>query len=297
MTTVTEAPDDKKMPLLDHLIELRQRLLYSVIALLAVFLVCFFFAEPIFQFLAQPLADVMINHGVAEQYQRMIFTALTEVFFTYVKVAFFAAAFICFPVFLTQFWLFVAPGLYKHEKSALLPFLVATPFLFFLGGGLVYYIIFPFAAEFFIAFQVPATDTSLAIELEPKVNEYLSLFMQLIFAFGLCFQLPVIMTLLARVGLATSKGMAAKRKYAIVGVFIVAAIFTPPDPISQLSLAIPIVLLYEISIYMAKIVERRRPKDEYDDPDDDLDDDTDSGPDSGPDSDKKGAGGTTPATT
>ena len=293
MTTVTEAPDDKKMPLLDHLIELRQRLLYSVIALLAVFLVCFFFAEPIFQFLAQPLADVMINHGVAEQYQRMIFTALTEVFFTYVKVAFFAAAFICFPVFLTQFWLFVAPGLYKHEKSALLPFLVATPFLFFLGGGLVYYIIFPFAAEFFIAFQVPATDTSLAIELEPKVNEYLSLFMQLIFAFGLCFQLPVIMTLLARVGLATSKGMAAKRKYAIVGVFIVAAIFTPPDPISQLSLAIPIVLLYEISIYMAKIVERRRPKDEYDDPDDDLDDDTDSGPDS----DKKGAGGTTPATT
>ena len=297
MTTVTEAPEDKKMPLLDHLIELRQRLLYSVIALLAMFLVCFFFAESIFQFLAQPLADVMIANGVAEQYQRMIFTALTEVFFTYVKVAFFAAAFICFPVFLTQFWLFVAPGLYKHEKSALLPFLVATPFLFFLGGGLVYFIIFPFAAEFFIAFQVPATDTSLAIELEPKVNEYLSLFMQLIFAFGLCFQLPVIMTLLARVGLATSKGMAAKRKYAIVGVFIVAAIFTPPDPISQLSLAIPIVLLYEISIYMAKIVERRRPKDEYDDPDDDLDDDTDKGPDRGPDSDKEGAGGTTPATT
>ncbi|MEO3430298.1 twin-arginine translocase subunit TatC [Pelagibius sp. CAU 1746] len=274
MTTVTDNPDDKKMPLLDHLIELRQRLLYSVIALLLVFLVCFFFAEQIFQYLSQPLADVMIANDVSERYQRMIFTALTEVFFTYVKVAFFAAAFICFPVFLVQFWLFVAPGLYKHEKSALAPFLVATPFLFFLGGSLVYYIIFPFAAEFFIAFQVPASENSLAIELEPKVNEYLSLMMQLIFAFGLCFQLPVVMTLLARVGLATSKGMAAKRKYAIVGVFIVAAVFTPPDPLSQLSLAVPIVLLYEISIIMAKMVEKKRAEaqgeDEYGD--DDLED-------------------------
>jgi sec-independent protein translocase protein TatC len=292
MTTVTETPEDKKMPLLDHLIELRQRLLYSVIALLVVFLVCFFFAEQIFQFLSQPLADVMIANDVAERYQRMIFTALTEVFFTYVKVSFFAAAFICFPIFLVQFWLFVAPGLYRHEKSALAPFLAATPFLFFLGGSLVYYIIFPFAAEFFIAFQVPATESSLAIELEPKVNEYLSLMMQLIFAFGLCFQLPVIMTLLARVGLATSKGMAAKRKYAIVGVFIVAAIFTPPDPVSQLSLAIPIILLYELSIVMARFVEKKRAEstepDEYDDlDDDDLDDD---------DGDKPG-GGATPATT
>ncbi len=275
MTTVTDAPDDKKMPLLDHLIELRQRLLYSVVALLVVFLVCFFFAEEIFQYLSQPLADVMIANNVDERHQRMIFTALTEVFFTYVKVAFFAAAFICFPMFLVQFWLFVAPGLYRHEKSALAPFLAATPFLFFLGGALVYYIIFPFAAEFFIAFQVPPGADSLAIELEPKVNEYLSLMMQLIFAFGLCFQLPVIMTLLARVGLATSKGMAAKRKYAIVGVFIVAAIFTPPDPLSQLSLAIPIVLLYEVSILMAKMVEKKRAaaaaEDEYGDDDLDLD--------------------------
>jgi sec-independent protein translocase protein TatC len=273
MSSTTDTPDDKKMPLLDHLIELRQRLLYSVAALLLVFLVCFYFAEPIFQYLSQPLADVMIANDVSERYQRMIFTALTEVFFTYVKVAFFAAAFICFPIFLTQFWLFVAPGLYKHEKSALAPFLVATPFLFFLGGGLVYYIIFPFAAEFFIAFQVPASESSLAIELEPKVNEYLSLMMQLIFAFGLCFQLPVIMTLLARVGLATAAGMAAKRKYAIVGVFIVAAIFTPPDPISQLSLAIPIILLYEVSIMMARMVEKKRAEAE-----DDLDLDDDSTP-------------------
>ena len=219
----------------------------------------------------------MREHDIGEQQRRLIFTALTEVFFTYVKVAFFAAAFICFPIFLVQFWLFVAPGLYKHEKSALAPFLAATPFLFFLGGALVYYIIFPFAAEFFIAFEVPETDTTLPIQLEPKVNEYLSLMMQLIFAFGLCFQLPVVMTLLARVGLATSKGMAAKRKYAIVGVFIVAAVFTPPDPLSQLSLAIPIIILYEISILMAKMVEKKRAaaaaEDDDDFGDDDLDDD------------------------
>ena len=277
MTATTEAPDDKKMPLLDHLIELRQRLLYSVIALLVVFILCFAVAEHIFNYLAQPLADVMLEHGVAEHQRRLIFTALTEVFFTYVKVAFFAAAFICFPLFLTQFWLFVAPGLYKHEKSALLPFLVATPFLFFIGGALVYYIIFPMAATFFIGFEVPATESSLPIQLEPKVNEYLSLLMQLIFAFGLCFQLPVVMTLLARVGLATSKGMAAKRKYAIVAVFVVAAVFTPPDPLSQLSLAVPIVILYEISIIMARMVEKKRASAEDDDDLDFGDDDEDEG--------------------
>lgn len=281
MTTVTDTPEDKKMPLLDHLIELRQRLLYSVVALLVTFLVCFYFAQPIFQYLAQPLADVMLEHGITGQHQRMIFTALTEVFFTYVKVAFFAAGFICFPIFLTQFWLFVAPGLYKHEKSALAPFLAATPFLFFLGGALVYYIIFPFAATFFVGFQVPGTENSLPIELEPKVNEYLSLLMQLIFAFGLCFQLPVVMTLLARVGLATSKGMAAKRKYAIVAVFVVAAIFTPPDPLSQLSLAVPIIILYEISILMAKMVEKKRAEREAEDDDFSVDDHDDEGDDNG----------------
>jgi sec-independent protein translocase protein TatC len=289
---VTGAPEDKKMPLLDHLIELRQRLLYSVVALLVVFVVCFYFAQPIFAYLAQPLADVMLEHGIAEHQRRLIFTALTEVFFTYVKVAFFAAAFICFPVFLTQFWLFVAPGLYKHEKSALAPFLVATPVLFFMGGALVYYVIFPFAATFFIGFEVPATENSLPIQLEPKVNEYLSLLMQLIFAFGLCFQLPVVMTLLARVGLATSKGMAAKRKYAIVGVFIVAAIFTPPDPLSQISLAVPIIILYEISILMAKMVEKKRAEaaaeDDFNlDGEDDFDDEDDT----------PSGGGTTPAKT
>ena len=289
MTTTTDLPGEKKMPLLDHLIELRQRLLWSVASLLGVFLVCFFFAEPIFDFLAQPLADVLLDGREDNRPPRLIFTNLTEVFFTYVKVAFFAAAFICCPIFLMQLWLFVAPGLYRHEKSAFAPFLAATPVLFFVGGSLVYFIIFPFVVEFFIAFETPGGASTLPIELEQRVAEYFSLMMKLIFAFGLCFQLPVIMTLLARVGLATSKGMAAKRKYAIVGVFIFAAIFTPPDPISQLSLAIPIVLLYEVSIYMAKLVEKRRPKDEYDDMDDE-----DLGGDIDDDGDK---GGATPATT
>ncbi|WP_240932478.1 twin-arginine translocase subunit TatC [Pelagibius litoralis] len=261
------------MPLLDHLIELRQRMLWSVGSLLLMFLVCFFFAEYVFDFLAQPLADVLLDGREDSRPPRLIFTNLTEVFFTYVKVAFFAAAFICCPIFLVQLWLFVAPGLYKHEKSAFAPFLAATPVLFFVGGSLVYFIIFPLVVEFFIAFETTGGNGNLPIELEQRVSEYFSLMMKLIFAFGLCFQLPVIMTLLARVGLATSKGMAAKRKYAIVGVFIFAAIFTPPDPISQLSLAIPIIILYEISIYMAKIVEKRRPKDEYDDLDDDADED------------------------
>jgi len=259
---MTDAVEGKKMPLLDHLIELRQRLLWCVVALLVVFLGAFFFAETIFTFLAEPLARVMLEYGIDGGRQRLIFTALTEVFFTYVKVAFFTAAFVCFPGFLMQLWLFVAPGLYKNEKAAFAPFLVATPVLFLVGGALVYYLIFPLAARFFISFEMPGGEGVLPIELEPKVGEYLSLMMKLIFAFGICFQLPVIMTLLARVGLASSAGMRAKRKYAILGVFIVAAIFTPPDPISQLSLAIPIILLYEVSIYMAILVEKKREENE-----------------------------------
>ncbi|MDX1425098.1 MAG: twin-arginine translocase subunit TatC [Kiloniellales bacterium] len=255
-----DSVDAHKMPLLDHLVELRSRLLKSVVALFVAFLVCFFFAEPIYAFLTEPLAEILRQR---RDDPRMIFTALTEVFFTYVKVAFFAGAFIACPIFLTQFWLFVAPGLYKKEQKALAPFLIATPILFFIGGALVYYVIFPLAANFLIGFEVPRSeDGALAIELEAKVGEYLSLIMKLIFAFGLCFQLPVIMTLLARVGLATSAGMAAKRKYAIVAVFVVAAVLTPPDPISQISLAVPIILLYEISIYMARMVERRRAREE-----------------------------------
>ncbi len=256
-----------KMPLLDHLIELRQRMLYSVVALFVAFLICFYFAQELFDFLVQPLADLLKEREGVHGARRMIFTDLTEVFFTHIKIAFFFGAFASSPIFLTQLWLFVAPGLYRNEKGAFAPFLIASPILFFLGGALVYFVLFPLAWSFFLSFETLASSDTLAIELEAKVAEYLSLVMKLIFAFGFCFQLPILMTLMARVGLATSKGMAEKRKYAVVGVFIVAAVITPPDPISQLSLAIPIIVLYEISILMAKLVEKKKAEaeDELDD--------------------------------
>lgn len=253
-------PEDKKMPLLDHIVELRNRLLWAVAAVLVVFLVTMlFFAQDIYNFLVRPLAEILLAKG-DDRLARMIFTDLTEYFFTQVKVSFFFAAFICAPVILSQIWLFVAPGLYKNERRALAPFLVATPFLFILGAAMVYYLVMPMAWQFFLSFEqtgVPAEGT-LPIVLEPKVNEYLGLVMLLVFAFGMAFQLPVILTLLARVGIASSAGLARSRRYAIVLVFVFAAIFTPPDPISQLTLAIPIVILYEISIQLAKMVERKR---------------------------------------
>lgn len=248
--------EETKMPLLDHLVELRRRLVYSAISFLICFMICFYFADPIFNFLVEPLAHLWEG----QQSRRLIYTALHEKFFTDIKVAFFAGAFISFPLISNQVWLFVAPGLYKNEKHAFLPFLIATPILFLIGAAFVYYLVLPVAWQFFASFEQTAGVGKLAIELEPKVDQYLALVMRLIFAFGISFELPVLLTLLARAGLATSDGMRKKRRYAIVSAFVAAAVLTPPDPLSQIGLAVPIIVLYEISIWCAKLVERDRAK-------------------------------------
>ena len=247
-----------KAPLISHIIELRDRLKWAVLFFFLAFCFCYYFANVIYDFLVDPLYKIYLKNGVENP--RMIYTALTEAFFTYLKVSFYGALFISFPVLAMQIYKFAAPGLYKNEKKAFLPFLIATPILFGLGAALVYYFIFPLAWNFFLGFQTSTAEAGMAIELEAKVNEYLSLVLKLMFAFGLAFQIPVALTLLARAGLVTSSQLKKKRKYAIVIAFVVAAILTPPDLISQIGLGIPIIILFEISIYLAVIFENRKTK-------------------------------------
>ena len=238
-----------------HLIELRSRLIKSFVFLLTSFIICYVYSAQIYEFLVQPYSSAIIEKNLD---RKLIFTALHEAFLTYLKVAFFAAFFITSPIFLTQLWKFVAPGLYKNEKHALLPYLIATPILFILGGILVYYLIMPLAIKFFLSFESPANASSIAIQLEAKVNEYLSLIMRLIFAFGISFQLPVILSLLARIGVVDSIYLKKRRKYVVVIIFAVAAILTPPDPITQIGLALPLLFLYELSILTVKLIEKKK---------------------------------------
>ena len=210
--------------------------------------------EYLYGFLVEPYSQAVKNDGIE---RRLIFTALQETFLTYIKVSFFAAFFVTCPFILMQVWKFIAPGLYKHEKSAILPYLILTPILFFLGGMLVYYLIMPLAIKFFLSFESSGLNTNLPIQLEAKVNEYLSLVMKLIFAFGLSFQLPVVLSLLARVGVVDSQFLKERRKYVVVIIFTAAAILTPPDPVTQIGLAIPLLILYELSIFSVNIIEKK----------------------------------------
>jgi sec-independent protein translocase protein TatC len=252
------AEDENRMPLLDHLVELRRRLIWCVAAFVVCFIGAYAFAEDIFLFLAEPLRRALEGQPNA----KMVFTAMTEAFFTYMKIAFYTAAFISFPVVSVQIWKFVAPGLYKNEKKAFAPFLVATPVLFLMGAALAYYIIFPLAWHFLLNFQVAGGPDNMPIEVLPKVDAYLSISLRLIFAFGIAFELPVLLSLLARAGIIDAADLAGKRRYAIVGAFVVAAVLTPPDVVSQIALAIPLIVLYEISIFCARLIEKQREREE-----------------------------------
>ncbi len=247
--------NEKQETFVSHLSELRSRLIKSFIFLIISFLICYYFSENIYAFLVKPYSSAVIESGLD---RRLIFTALHEAFLTYLKVAFFAAFFITSPVFLTQIWKFIAPGLYKNEKKAILPYLISTPVLFIFGGCLVYYLIMPLAINFFLSFESVANGGNIPIQLEAKVNEYLSLVMRLIFAFGLSFQLPVVLSLLARIGVLDSEYLKKRRKYVVVIIFAIAAVLTPPDPITQIGLALPLLILYELSILTVRLIERKK---------------------------------------
>ena len=245
--------DFEEMSLIDHITELRKRLLWSFLYIIIVFIIWFYFADKLFAILAFPLVNLLDT----ENGQGFIYTALQEAFFTELKIAFFFAIFFSFPLIAIQIWKFIAPGLYKNEKKAFLPFLIATPILFFAGGAMVYYFIAPVAWKFFLSYQNINT-TGIPIRLEAKMGEYLNLMMRFNFAFGLAFQLPVVLSLLAKANLVNHLALKKFRKYAIVIAFLSAAFLTPPDPFSQISLALPIILLYEISIYLVKMIQKNK---------------------------------------
>lgn len=250
--------DASKAPLMDHLIELRQRLIWAVAAFFVMFILCFSVASHIYQILVWPYVWVS-----GQDHVRLIATHFLEQIFTHLKLAMFGAAFLSFPVVATQVYKFVAPGLYKHERQAFLPYLIATPLFFLLGAAVVYFVAMPILIKFSIGLAATTSSEGAAtIELMPKVSEYLSLIMTLIFGFGICFQLPVVLTLIARAGLITSAALRSGRRYAIVAIFAVAAILTPPDALSMLIMALPTVLLYELSILAVERVEKKRPADD-----------------------------------